>query len=131
MFLGIGWGSLLILAVVALLVLDPAKVPGVVREVRSFVGTVRSLSARAQADVSEEWRRYAAEAGRAELLEAARAARAECEAAGRTLAEVCAPDVPERSTTPSGPAAGGTTGAGAAPATGREAWRGGAHDDVT
>ncbi len=55
-FFGIGFLELILIAIVALIVLGPERLPGVMREVASFIRRLRQLSSEFTSQFSEEFR---------------------------------------------------------------------------
>ncbi|MBW7881833.1 MAG: twin-arginine translocase subunit TatB [Caldilineaceae bacterium] len=53
-FFGIGLPELVLIAIVALIVLGPERLPGAMREIARFIGKLRDLTAEVQSQFSEE-----------------------------------------------------------------------------
>lgn len=53
-FFGIGVPELVLIAIVALIVLGPERLPGAMREIARFIGKLRELTAEVQSQFSEE-----------------------------------------------------------------------------
>lgn len=57
-FFGIGLGELFFIAIIALIVLGPERLPGAIREVTKFIRTVRNLSSELTSQFSEEMKAF-------------------------------------------------------------------------
>ena len=57
-FFGIGLGELFFIAIIALIVLGPERLPGAIREVAKFIRTVRNLSSELTSQFSEEMKAF-------------------------------------------------------------------------
>jgi sec-independent protein translocase protein TatB len=57
-FFGIGLGELFFIAIIALIVLGPERLPGAIREVTKFIRTIRNLSSELTSQFSEEMKAF-------------------------------------------------------------------------